>query len=102
MNVKAILLSLLAAFLAGLAIGLGIYSTFLCVDTNTAIVKQLDKDADAVKEIEKKAEIRYVEVEKIRTVIKTVPADECFDRPVPGIAADELLKAYNEARPSAN
>jgi hypothetical protein len=101
MNVKIVLFSLFGSFLIGVGIGLAIYSTFLCTDTNKAIVKQLDKDSEKVREIKKQAEIRYVEVEKIKTVIKEV-SGECFDAPIPDVAADGLLNAFEQARPTTD
>jgi len=93
--------------LAGVFIGIGFLlgwfvRDWLCPDTNTAIVNQLDKDADSVKELKKKEQIRYVEVEKVKTVIeKVVDTTGCADIPNDELGAI-VLEAYNKERPQAD
>lgn len=101
MNVRATLISCLIALIIGLYIGYSVHSLFICPDVNKGIIGQLDDDADKVDEIKKEAEIRYVKVEKIKTVIKEVQG-ECFDTPIPDVAADGLLKSLKQARSTTN
>jgi len=58
MNAKLNLLLCVLCLLGGFITGFSVYSTFLCVDTNKAIVNQMGKDAEKVKVDKDKAEIR--------------------------------------------
>lgn len=64
---------------------------------NGAVIKQLKKDNKAITTIKGKVEVRYVEVEKIKQVIKLVPdRSGCLDAPIISpVITNKLHKAYS-------
>ena len=83
----------------GLVSGYGFHASFICPDSNSAIVEQFKKDDKAVKVIEKKAEVRNVEIKQKVDVVKATPTDECFDRSIPDESADLLFDTLQPQRP---
>lgn len=62
-----------------------------------AIIEQLEEDSEAVEMIKTKAEIRYVEVEKIKKGVElVVDTSGCLDVPITEpVITDSLYNAYN-------
>jgi hypothetical protein len=99
LNVKTSLIIGSACLFIGMVSGYSIHATFLCPNTDKAVVKQIKKDGKKLVEVREKIKVKYVYRDKIKTVIKTIPSDECFDRPIPDSATDGLLDAFHSERP---
>jgi len=99
MNAKATVIGIIFGFVIGLLSGLSIYSTFLCADTNDAVVEQIKDDSEKLTKARIVTEVKYVYRDKIKTVIKAVPAGECFDRIIPADAINGLFDAQRAERP---
>lgn len=96
---------LLALVFVGLgAIGGWFVRDWFCADTSEQIVDQLKDDAKEIEKAEKEVEIRYVTRERIKTVVREVPADaECLDSPdVLLPVADGLRFAFDAERPPSD
>ena len=87
---------LLALVFVGLgAIGGWFVRDWFCADTSEAIIKQLEEDNRKLAEAKAEVKVKEVYRDKIRTVIKTVPAGECFDSPIPAVAAPTSRAIFN-------
>ena len=63
--------------------------------SDRGIIAQQKKDAKAVLEISKKEKVRIKYVERIKTVIREIPTDDCIDRPLPKEFIQTLKKGYS-------
>ena len=87
---------LLTIFLASNVISMFSGYTYCKGKEGTIIVEQLQKDSKAVDEIKEREVIRYVEVEKIKEVIRNVPdTSGCLDTDLGDIITDQLHQAYS-------
>jgi len=99
---KTTALGIIIGFIVGLLSGFTIYSVCFCADTNDAIIEQLAKDSKKVDKIKEKEVIRYVQVEKVKTVIETVvDTTGCADVPNYELGAI-VFDALNIERPKAD
>ena len=92
---RTLLISVAISLFIGFGLGYAFHSNYICPDMNKAIVKQMKEDADKLTQVKKEVQIKYVYRDKIKTVIKNAPADECLDTPIPDDVANGVLDAFS-------
>jgi len=102
MNARTNLLLGGVGFVLGILVGFAVHATFLCPDTNKAVVEQIRKDSKQLEAARDEIKQKVIIKERIKTIIKTIPAGECLRTPLPDSIGKLLLNSFQSTRPATD